>query len=100
MIGEALATDDIMRAIPELLDTAELRAGRECDNISVIAMNWADSDAGAAHQVSTQGLWPSTFTTKMEEFGKPDTRLTDLSEAEIEQAIAEIRNAIRRHAAR
>jgi serine/threonine protein phosphatase PrpC len=62
MIGAALAKDDIMRAIPELLDTAELRAGRECDNISVIAMNWADSYSGAAHQVSTQTLGPATFT--------------------------------------
>ena len=96
MIGAALANDDIMRAVPELLDTDELRAGRQCDNISVIAMNWADSYSGAADQVSTLNLGPSTFTTKMEEFGKAGTRVTDLSEAEIEQAIAEIRNAIRR----
>jgi serine/threonine protein phosphatase PrpC len=100
MIGDALAGDDIMRAIPELLDTAELRAGRDCDNISVVAMNWADSYSGAAHQVSTQTLGPSTFTTRMEEFGKAGTTLTDLSEAEIEQAIAEIRGAIRRHTAK
>ena len=62
-----------MQAVPELLDTAELRAGRECDNLSVIAMNWADSYSGAAHQVSTLSLGPSTFTTKMEEFGKAGT---------------------------
>lgn len=100
MIGAALAKEDIMRAIPELLDTAELRAGRECDNISVVAMNWADSDTGAAHQVSTQTLGPSTFTTNMEEFGRAGAELTDLSEVEVEQAVAEIRNAIRRHTAK
>ena len=30
----------IMQAIPELLDEAERCAGRECDNLSVIALTW------------------------------------------------------------
>ena len=99
-IGAALAKEDIMRAIPDLLDTAEQRAGRVCDNLSVVAMSWADSVSRPAHQVSTQGLGPSTFTTKMEGAGKADSELAGLSEAEIEQGIAEIRNAIRRHSAK
>jgi serine/threonine protein phosphatase PrpC len=100
MIGAALATDDIMRAIPELLDTAELRAGCECDNLSTVAMTWADSYSGAAHQVSTLTLEPSSFATKIGDVGKPGTELADLSEAEIERSIAGIRNAIRRQTAK
>ncbi len=100
MIGAALVKDDIMRAIPGLLDAAELRAGRRCDNLSAVAMAWADSYTGAAHQVSTFTLEPSAFTTMTEAFGKTGTEVADLSEAEIEQAIAEIRNAIRRHTAK
>jgi serine/threonine protein phosphatase PrpC len=97
MIGAALANDDIMRVMPELLDTAELRAGRECDNLSVVAMTWAGSHEGGAHQVSTVALGPSTFTTTLEEFGKSGSQVIDLSDEEIEHAIDEIRKAIRRH---
>lgn len=100
MIGASLAKDDIMRAVPELLGAAELRAGRECDNLSAVAMTWAGGDAQAAHQLSTLELEPSTFTAKTEEFGRTGNNLADLSDDEIERAIAEIRNAIRRQAAK
>jgi serine/threonine protein phosphatase PrpC len=40
IIGNALQQNGIMQAIPELLDEAERRAGRECDNLSVIALTW------------------------------------------------------------
>ena len=99
-IGAALANNDIMRAIPELLDAAELRAGGECDNLSVVAMTWGDSYSDAAHHVSTQTLQPSSVTTRMEEFGRAETVPADLSDEEIERAVAEIRNAIRRHSAK
>ena len=96
-IGVALAGEDIMRVVPELLDAAERRAGRVCDNLSVVAMTWADCNEASTHQVSTATLGPSTFTTELEEYGRAGNTLTDLSDAEIEQAVAEIRNAIRRH---
>lgn len=40
IICGALQTSGIMQAVPELLDEAERRAGRECDNLSVIAVTW------------------------------------------------------------
>jgi serine/threonine protein phosphatase PrpC len=40
IICGALQANDIMRTVPELLDEAERRAGRECDNLSVIAVTW------------------------------------------------------------
>ena len=40
MICGALQLRDIMQAVPELLDEAERRAGRDCDNLSVIALTW------------------------------------------------------------
>ncbi len=40
IIGGALQTGDIARAVPRLLDEAERRAGRGCDNLSVIAATW------------------------------------------------------------
>ncbi len=48
---------DIMKAIPELLDLAEQRAGGDCDNLSVVAMTWAETHPGAiAGEVSTRTL--------------------------------------------
>jgi serine/threonine protein phosphatase PrpC len=40
MICGALQQRDIMQSVPELLDEAERRAGRGCDNLSVIAVTW------------------------------------------------------------
>jgi serine/threonine protein phosphatase PrpC len=40
IIGGALLTGDIARTMPQLLDEAERRAGRGCDNLSVIAAAW------------------------------------------------------------
>jgi len=40
IICSALQSGDIMQAVPKLLDEAERRAGRECDNLSVIAVTW------------------------------------------------------------
>ena len=40
IICGALESEDIMNAVPKLLDESERRAGRECDNLSVIALTW------------------------------------------------------------
>jgi PPM family protein phosphatase len=40
IISGALQKSGIMQAVPELLDEAERRAGRACDNLSVIGITW------------------------------------------------------------
>ena len=40
IISSAMLKSGIMQAVPKLLDEAERRAGRECDNLSVIALTW------------------------------------------------------------
>ena len=40
IISGAVEKSGIMQAAPELLDEAERRAGRACDNLSVIALTW------------------------------------------------------------
>lgn len=42
LIGKALD-----RAIPDLIELAETRAGRDCDNVSVVALHWQEPAAGA-----------------------------------------------------
>ena len=96
LITAALQKSEIMKAVPELLDLAELRAGMECDNLSVVAMTWAEKRTGViAGEVSTQTLELDGVSTQIEDFGKSDH--ADLTDEEIERAITEIRDAIRKH---
>jgi triosephosphate isomerase len=91
-----LLKSDLMKAIPELLDLAELRAGADSDNLSVVAMTWAETHPGAlTGEVSTQALRRDGVTTQLEDFNKADN--SDLTDEEIERAIEEIRAAIRKH---
>jgi serine/threonine protein phosphatase PrpC len=98
LITAALGKNEILKAMPELLNVAELRAGADCDNLSVVAMTWAEKRPGGAAgavagEVSTLEL--DGASTRLENFGDADHG--DLSDEEIEQAIREIRAAIRKH---
>lgn len=42
IISSAVLKGGIMQAVPQLLDEAERRAGRECDNLSVVALGWEE----------------------------------------------------------
>jgi serine/threonine protein phosphatase PrpC len=96
LITAALLKSDLMKAIPALLDLAELRAGADSDNLSVVAMTWAETHPGAiAGEVSTRTLKRDGVTTQLEDFSKADH--SDLTDEEIEHAIEEIRAAIRKH---
>jgi serine/threonine protein phosphatase PrpC len=96
IITAALLKSDLMKAIPELLDLAELRGGADCDNLSVVAMNWAETHVGSlAGEVSTQTLVLDGVSTQLGDFSKADDG--DLTDEEIEHAIEEIRAAIRKH---
>jgi PPM family protein phosphatase len=86
---------DLMKAIPVLLDLAELRAGADCDNLSIVAMSWAETHPRIAGEVSTQTLALDGVSTQLGDFSKADD--SDLSDEEIERAIQEIRAAIRKH---
>jgi len=98
---EELLRADIMHAIPVLLDMAEVRAGKDGDNASVVAMKWADELEGAgADWISTVSMDPTHVKTTVEQFGRskpPPGQTGYLTDDEIERAIDEIRNAIKKH---
>jgi len=99
LMTAALLKNDLMKAIPELLDLAESRAGRDCDNLSVVAVTWADTHPHAAKgEISTQTLELDGVSTQLENFGQSGQ--SDLTDEEIERAIEEIRAAIRKHTPR
>lgn len=100
LICEELLRADIITAVPKLLDMAEARAGREGDNLSALAMTWADELGDEAPTwISTVTMDEKEYKSTVQQFHKttPPAPPGYLSDDEIETAIEEIRNAIRKH---
>lgn len=97
IIGGALQAQGIMQAVPQLLQEAERRAGRECDNVSAVAMSWegaapsARPDRDSALHAATHppGLPPQHAGPAGQ--AQPEY----LSDDEIERAIDRIRSSIK-----
>jgi len=100
IICEELLRADILTAVPKLLDTAEARAGKEGDNLSALAMTWADELGDEAPTwISTVTMDEKEYKSTVQQFHKttPPAPPGYLSDDEIERAIDEIRTAIRKH---
>lgn len=101
IIVEALLRADIMQAVPQLLDQAELRAAKDGDNATMLAMTWAEDleTVQPEWMVSTVAMKADDHKSTMEAFGKtaPPTGSGYLTDDEIERAIEEIRTAIKKH---
>lgn len=96
IISAAMLKDGIMQAVPELLDEAERRAGRDCDNLSVIALTWDEQSAAAPPEPAparAAALEPAA--SRPLETGAAEMHDDYLSDDEIERAIARIRSAIK-----
>ena len=97
----ALKSDNLMHAIPGLLNQADIRGGPHADNLSAIAVRWEDSyvepGSDASSVVSTQTMTDDTVTTRLDAFGRNPNYKTELTEDEIERAIEEIRSTIQKY---
>jgi PPM family protein phosphatase len=97
-IIEALLRQDILRAMPELMNAAETRAGAEGDNLSAIAVTWLEegvSEDDSPDTISTKTMTLDEVATQTAGFGEGPAR-EHLSDDEIERAIEEIRGAIKK----
>lgn len=86
-------------AIPQMMDRAEIRGGKDGDNISALAVNWHDDDEALARDkefISTQKLDINTISTHLSQMSA-ENEPANVSEADIETAIAEIQAAIRKY---
>ena len=88
-----LLSRELKDAVGELAALAEHRAGRECDNVSVLAMSW-DEEAIAPADVTI----PEP-RTDIQDFTATDLDFMRMTDADIEKAIAEIKAALRKHSA-
>ena len=85
----ALMSRDLAVAIPELVTLAEGRAGRECDNISVVSMAWNEEAVAGAPE-------PAAERTEVRDLTATDLDYMRVSDEDIEKAIAELKEALRR----
>ena len=96
ILGSVLLKQPVVEVMPGLLEEAQRRAHGESDNLSVVAMTWeSQDDAGVAdtQQLDVGFTTSSNTTEQLEGKGEGDA---DVTEEDIERAINEIQDAIRR----
>jgi PPM family protein phosphatase len=96
ILGSMLRKQSVTALMPGLLAEAQRRANGESDNVSVVAMTWENQDDASV--ADTQSMDDEQFATSTNTTQQLDTDapLEDVTDDDIERAIAEIQNAIRK----
>jgi serine/threonine protein phosphatase PrpC len=95
LIANLLRKQDIVGLLPGLLTEACKRARGESDNLSVVAMTWEAQDDPS--YADTEQIDADQFTTSSNTGDPERSHATDdVTDEEIEKAIAEIQNAIKK----
>lgn len=92
-IVSQLATRPVVDTVPELVEQALRNGGLRCDNVTVLAVEWEGEDE-PEDAISTQQLGDDEFATTIQAAVQAQERKSDLDEAEIEQSVREINEAI------
>ena len=95
-ITEQLARKLISEAVPDLVEQALREGGAQCDNVSVLAVEWEASDEAENGGVSTRSLGEEVFASTIQASMLGQGARNELDEAEIDRSIKEINEAIRR----
>jgi serine/threonine protein phosphatase PrpC len=97
ILGSMLKKQTVTALMPGLLAEAQRRANGESDNVSVVAMTWENQeDASVADTTSLDDEEFATSTNTTEQLEGKGASLEDVTEDDIERAIAEIQSAIRK----
>ncbi|MGH3849812.1 MAG: PP2C family protein-serine/threonine phosphatase, partial [Pseudonocardiaceae bacterium] len=97
-VASGIAGQTVMEAMPQLMQLASTRGGPNADNISVIAMAWEQLEAGGQiSTISTATLPLGTVTAQMGLSMEDRRAVEDVTDEEIEKAILEIQDAIKRY---
>lgn len=94
-IMHALLARPLEQAIPELAELAESRAGPESDNVSVVATLWSEEEAAAAAGAAS-AVAASDAPTDVQDFTATDPDFLQMTDEDIEKAIAELKAALRK----
>jgi serine/threonine protein phosphatase PrpC len=96
ILGTMLRKQTVVELMPGLLTEAHRRAKGESDNLSVVAMTWENQDdtriADTSNLDNEQFATSANTTQQLDVAGIAD----EVTDADIERAIAEIQDAIRK----
>lgn len=91
----AYMTAALARASRDLATLAETRAGPQCDNVSMVAMEWGEEEVAAAQSPRTVPYYE--LPTDVKDFAATDPDYMGMSDADIEKAVDEIRTALKKN---
>ncbi|MEX2240595.1 MAG: protein phosphatase 2C domain-containing protein [Burkholderiales bacterium] len=93
-----LESGTIAEAIARLSSLAQERAGPDCDNVSALGLAWGEDAAPFRDGPRTVPL--AEMSTEVQDFGATDPDFLRMTDDDIERAIAEIKEALKRRAPR
>ena len=98
LIAAAFRTNSVMRVVPELINYALMEAGASSDNVTAIGLTWEGDDGDTVigpDSFDTTKIESAAFRSTIQLPRKPPTAADhEMTDDEIETAIAEIRRAI------
>jgi PPM family protein phosphatase len=90
----SLVTRPIKEALGDLAALAEQRAGPQCDNVTVVGMNWGEDEVAASDGPPT--IPSHELPTDVQDFTATDLDFQRMSDEDIDKAIADIKAALRK----
>ena len=96
-IAARIGQETLLEATPKLMHEAQRKAGAESDNLSVIGLSWEiQEDEEADGSVTVTEPMKSFTTSSMSGTLQPGSQKDEISDADIQRAIDEIQNAIKK----
>jgi len=80
-----------------MMDHAEFRGGRNCDNLSMVAMRYGEEKFDDDELVLGDDLGLDGFTTQLRQIGQREPGRPSSDEMDIDQAVAEIHSALAKY---
>jgi serine/threonine protein phosphatase PrpC len=84
------------KAVKNMMDHAEFRGGKDCDNLSVMALRYGEELFKDGEMIPDDDLSLDGFTTQLNKLGAK-TSLPQVHEQDLDQAMAEIKAAIAKY---
>jgi hypothetical protein len=96
ILAQMLTKQTVTALMPGLMTEAHRRANGESDNITVVAMTWENQDDARVADTQTPGRRAVRRPPPTHQPLDGVARLDDVTDDDIERAIAEIQNAIKK----
>jgi serine/threonine protein phosphatase PrpC len=97
-IAAKLQRENMLTLVPKLIEEAERKAGPDCDNLSVIGLTWErqEEEEPVSSSVTVTEPMVGFTTSSMNSVQQVTAFKDDISDEEIQKAISEIQDAIKK----